>query len=347
MLTFSKVKGAQRVAVLYMDKKKRKGGKPIFFLDKKIEQHRNVIEDPESYLEQPSFREKYDLSSRDIEALVPALIHEKIPEDSKLRKKYFLVSKELERRSYKEIDMSDNPNAFITIDLPEKIDEYPYSMSITAASGLGKTYWLKELLMRHFEQNKGKRKQKRNVVYISAELSLDKTLKELRENQKLRNYFTGVDVSQTAYDQWKEMNNGGNVQEFFEKRVKAVVDNAPRNSIICADDVRDGAYGLQNLMLRYMNKGLRTARHENKSWIIISHQIAGGSWTRQIANSVRYRVLFAKSVKSKLINYFKSEGWTLRDTREIIARFSESGRQMISRIHAPNLIIGDKLIMLV
>ena len=71
-------------------------------------------------MEQPSFREKYDLSRADIDQLVPLLISEKIPEDTRLRKKYFAVSKELTRRSYKEIDLSDDPNAFITIDLPEK-----------------------------------------------------------------------------------------------------------------------------------------------------------------------------------------------------------------------------------
>ena len=143
------------------------------------------------------------------------------------------------------------------------------------------------------------------------------------------------------------MNSGGAVKEFFDKKVKSVVDNAPRNSIICADDVRDGVHGSQKLMLEYMNRGLRTARHENKSWIIISHQIFGSQWTRQIANTVRFRILFSKSVKSKLLNYFKQEGFRLSDAREIISRFSESGRQLISRIHAPSMLVGDKLIMLV
>ena len=184
-------------------------------------------------------------------------------------------------------------------------------------------------------------------MYISAELSLDKTLSELRDDPKLRSFFTGVDVSQHSFEIWKDMNSGGSVAEFFQKRVKSVVQNAPRNSIICCDDVRDGVHGMQKMMLNFMNKGLRTSRHENKSWIIISHQIAGGNWTRQIANSVRYRVLFARSVKSKLLNYFKGEGFTLKDAREIINRFSGDGRQLISRIHAPAMLIGDKLIMLV
>ena len=345
MLSFqnSKKKPGKLIANVY--KKNKRGSKlikSIYFHQKRDKELMNVIEDVEIHLNSPYFREKFDLSKADIKTLAYALEDEEPPEDSSLRKKYYKVLHEIERRSYKEIDL-ESTDEFISIDLPKTRNEYAYSFGIHSFSGSGKTYWLVSLILRNWSRPSAER---RKVVYISAELALDTTLEPLRDN-KYRNLFEGIDVSQENVNDWCE-NNSKSTEDFFKEQIEDVCNRQPKGTLICLDDIKDAHTALQRSLHNFQNRSLRTARHRGHSVATITHAIRGGHAQSQITSSVRWRVFFANSSKGKLVDYLRTDaGFGIRDARYMVERFQDGGRQLIHHLHTPQCLIGDKLVVLI
>ena len=89
----------------------------------------------------------------------------------------------------------------------------------------------------------------------------------------------------------------------------------------------------------------RVYRHQSVSLMVILHSIRSGAWSQQAYNSIRYLVLFPRSQKGKITNYLNQDiGLPLREARETVRSFSQTGRHMIVRLHSPECLIGPKLI---
>ena len=96
---------------------------------------------------------------------------------------------------------------------------------------------------------------------------------------------------------------------------------------------------------RLINRGLRVFRHQSISLMVILHSIRSGAWSQQAYNSIRYLVLFPRSQKGKITNYLNQDiGLPLREARETVRSFAQTGRHMIVRLHSPECLIGPKLI---
>ncbi len=100
-----------------------------------------------------------------------------------------------------------------------------------------------------------------------------------------------------------------------------------------------------DLLRRLINRGLRVFRHQGIILIVIVNSIRSTAWSQQAYNSIRYLVLFPRSQKGKITNYLNQDvGMPLKEARETVRDFSQTGRSMVVRIHAPECLIGEKLI---
>jgi len=170
MLSLKNSTGAVKLCDCFIDGKKSS----VYFHQKKDLALRNEIEDVAPILEQPSFREKYDLSRKDITELIPALNHEDIPEDdAKLRKKYFQVKRALDRISLTEMSFEDQKDRF-EVNFPEKKKNWAAGWEIVGNSGSGKTVFTVNMIANNWSLPKG---QRRHVLYLSPEESHDASLK--------------------------------------------------------------------------------------------------------------------------------------------------------------------------
>ena len=97
-----------------------------------------------------------------------------------------------------------------------------------------------------------------------------------------------------------------------------------------------------------VNKLLRTARHQSLTVIMILHNLRSSTFSTQAHNSIKYLTLFPRSQKGKLIQYLNRDlGIPLAKARDHIFKFSQAGRTMTVRLHAPEALIGPRLIRLI
>ena len=123
------------------------------------------------------------------------------------------------------------------------------------------------------------------------------------------------------------------------------VNSAP-SSVIMFDDAQDSAFPQQLRIL--ITRMLRVGRHQNVNIMVILHSIRSAAWSTQAHQSCKYIVLFPRSQRGKIVQYLNRDlGIPLGKARDHVRAFSQSGRTMIVRLHAPELLLGEQLIRLI
>ncbi len=318
------------VAWIYEGKKRRR---KIFYHPHKNPDLRMAVKDLRSF-NTPKFRDRFKLSHSQAEEIIKHLDDETAPEGG-LQSKFFKAKKYVINSLYTEMDTSGTKQR-IVVDFPEK-KEYAYSMLVCAGSGSGKTWFLKEMVLRNL---KGKLGHIRKFLWISNEYGIDKTIEELKKVKYINN-FEGVDISDNAFDR----SDLGSPEAFFEAEVAPKIDNLPEGSVVIIDDGMDSPLFRQ---LRHkINKLLRIGRHANVALCYILHSIKAGLDSQQASSSCRYYCLFPRSAKGKITEYLKDQGLTMKEARQQVADFSETkSRHMIVRLHAPTCLINEQLLRL-
>ena len=134
-------------------------------------------------------------------------------------------------------------------------------------------------------------------------------------------------------------------EEFFENEIKMRVEFAPPGSVILFDDAVDMI--APDRVRALINRQLRVARHSAVTVQLILHNLRSASWSTQAHNSIRYLTTFPRSQKGKVVAYLNRDlGIPLAQARDHVRSFGQSGRHMSARHHAPELLIGPKLIRL-
>ena len=101
---------------------------------------------------------------------------------------------------------------------------------------------------------------------------------------------------------------------------------------------------MRNLIVRL----LRVGRHQSANIMVILHNIRSASWSTQAHSSAKYLVLFPRSQKGKITQYINRDlGIPLGKARDHVRAFSQTGRTMVVRLHAPELLLGEQLIRLI
>jgi len=278
------------------------------------------------------FRDRFELSEQQASDIFGGLASETVVE--KNQSKYFKVKRHLKQNLLHTMNIADTKGEF-HIDFEPNPKEYSHHMLLAGGTASGKTHFGVAMVLRNLE---GKKENIRHFLIISSEWDEDSTLKPLKQ-EKYQQFVKGIDVSENSLKD-SEWNTS---DEFFANEVKLRVNHAPRGAVVLIDDGMDSC--CPTLLRRLVNRGLRVFRHQGISLMVIVHSIRSSSWSAQAYNSIRYLVLFPRSQKGKITNYLNQDvGLPLKDARETVREFSQTGRHMVVRIHAPECLIGPKLI---
>ena len=237
----------------------------------------------------------------------------------------------------REMDIRDQSSHF-EINFPKKLDEFFGHLAVLGPTGCGKGYWITSLILRMWKRCSYLNRRK--VFYVSAEASIDKTLERLRV-KRYEGWFFPIDVSWEAGEQ-SQMTP----EEFWQRNVADRLQHVT-NSIVVLDDVMD-AYGDVNGILTTQNRILRIGRHRNISVISCFHSIRSGSWTRQLTQSARFLVLFAKAQQGRVRDFFHEVlGMRRGEALQLTKHLQTCGRATVIRTSAPVTIIAEKYLKLI
>ena len=104
---------------------------------------------------------------------------------------------------------------------------------------------------------------------------------------------------------------------------------------------------IPNLMRKWIDRLLRTGRHEGTSTWTLQHSLRNSHFSRQSVQSCKLITLFCRSQRGKCITFLKdSVGLSLAQSRELVALMSESGRSATLRMHSPMCLVCDNFVKL-
>lgn len=335
MLTLSN--HPDNIEILNIRPKKGKEITPVFWHPILNKQLRNSVESLEYFFNNELFRDRFELSKQEAND-----IQESLNKDCvclKSQKKYFQCKKHIIDSLYQEMDLSDTPKRFST-SFPKGGDTYGWCCFVCGGSGSGKTHWVVDRI----EQNlKGPKKDRRHFIYCSAELSLDKTLAPVRDNDKYKDWFHGVDISEEAIKE-SELTP----EEYYDQHIQMKVDTAPPGTILCCDDYRDSVPEVAERMRRLIDRIQRVGRHRKLGLIFILHKLKSGLWSSQAYSSCKFVVVFPRSQKNKIRDLLEHDyGFTKKEARRTVEDFAQTGRACWIHSHSPNYIANDNLLRLI
>jgi len=334
----SLTKHPDNVLIANMRPEKGRDVTPVYWHPTIKPELRNSVESLDYFFKNEDFRDRYELSEEEANEIQQALNDDCVC--SKHQKKYFKCKRHITDSLYQEMDISDTQNRRFTIDFPEGGDTYGWCCFVCGGSGSGKTYWVVDRIERNL---KGPKKNRRHFIYCSAELSLDKTLGKVRDNEKYKEWFHGVDISEEAIKD-SELTP----EEYYEQNIQMKVDTAPDGTILCCDDYRDSVPEVAERMRRLIDRVQRVGRHRKLGLIFILHKLKSGLWSSQAYSSCKYVVVFPRSQKNKIRDLLEHDyGFTKKEARRTVSEFAQTGRACWIHCHAPNYIANDNLLRLI
>ena len=320
---------------------KRKNLQPVWWHPIIKKELMNSVEDLAYFFSDEDFTDRFELTQDQAENIKHNLINNTVCCDNQI--KHFKCKRFITEALYSEIDISDQQNENLEVNFPPFDGDkatYSWCYFVCGGSGSGKTRWCCDRILANLD---GPKKDRRKFIYFSAELDMDKTLAPLRDNEKYRDWFTGVDIS----DKTVTDSQYSTAEEFFNAEVKMRIETAEPGTCVVADDAQDGALGLQEPMRKMIIRLQRVGRHSRVGLMFLLHKIKSGLWTSQAMSSCRYIVLFPRSQKCKIRDFMEKElGMLRRDAKRAVKDFGQRSRAMIIRMHAPQCLISEKLIRL-
>lgn len=206
----------------------------------------------------------------------------------------------------------------LIIPFPDGNDTWGEHFIYAGASSSGKTW---EAVSRILHNLNGPEKNRRRFTIISNEWHKDKTLAPLKA-EKYRNWVHGIDVSESSLTNSQH----DTPQQYFDKEVLPYVEEASQGQIFFVDDPLD--CNCPNQMRQFINRGIRTFRHNDVGIQFVLHNIRSGIWSTASSNC-KYFVLFPRSQRGKVRDYLNQEmGCTMKESREHVHDFASTGRAM-------------------
>ena len=217
------------------------------------------------------------------------------------------------------------------LEFPRKKESWPGSMTLFANSGGGKTYYLVSMILRYLKSVPNW--EKRRIIYISPESSIDKTLEPLR-HKRWQLWYEPVDVSQDALRK-----SGLDAMSYYQKNVEDKLDGD--DMLICFDDYADAAPAMVPLLTQKYNSMLRVARHRNCGVVSLQHTYSGGKKTSQSLQSNRHIVFFPRSQHA--VDHLQL---TVPEAKALVRRFAALDRHMVVSMFSPVCIFNSKYLHL-
>ena len=304
---------------------------PVYWHPKINADMRNSVTDLD-FFNNEYFRDSFELSQDQASNIFNTLKKGSTLESN--QSKFFKVKRHITDALETEMNLGGTDGTF-EIPFPPG-DKFEGHTLICGGTGAGKTHYFTARALANLN---GKKHNRRQFIIFSAEYEKDKTLLPLKAD-KFRDYVLGIDCSERAVrdSQW------ANAEEYFTNEVEFTVNSAPP-CVILFDDAMDTAFPSQLRTL--INRMLRVGRHQGINCFVNLHSIRSAAWSTQAHSSSKYLVLFPRSQKGKITQYINRDlGIPLQKARDHVRAFSQSGRTMVVRLHAPELLLGEQLIKL-
>ena len=329
MLTLQKHPANVRLCTLVQGKKKT----PVFWHPRIDKSLMNEVENVGSFNTEP-LRDKYELSEEQANEIFTGLRDNVVCEHNS--SKFFKCKRHVSDALIGEMDISDTDGEFV-VDFDKDPTTYSGHALFCGGTNSGKTTAFAQQAQRCLD---GPKAQRRRFLIFSAEWDSDSSLSVLKKD-KYYHYVQGIDCSESSFKD----SNWQTEQEFFQNEIKKRVEYARPGTIVFFDDIVDQVSSQYTRTL--INRLFRTARHQGLTICIVLHNLRSGAFSTQAHSSIKFLHLFPKSQKGKLTNFLNRDlGLPMQRAREHIQAFGQTGRRMTVRLHAPECLIGEKLIRL-
>ena len=226
------------------------------------------------------------------------------------------------------------------LNFPRSKADWPGTLTCIGSSGSGKTHFVVNMILRYWRSVEPS--SRRPVIWISPELTLDKTLKPLRDNEGFRMWWTGVDISEKALRE-----SGSDAAGYFQTAIADKIESISDDAIVVFDDFPDGARGLHANLERLYNSMLRVARHRNMGVISLIHTYAHGKVSSQALQSNKNVVFYPRSQQSRCIQFLRDYLQVQsNEAKAMVRRFAKLDRWMCIRMHSPVCVFNSKFLVL-
>ena len=344
MLSLNKTDDAVHIVDMFSGTKGFKRRKPnatVYFTHTEDEEQgnhapsRGVL-----HLHRDALKKELHINQREFNAICDMLDAEEEPEpDDPLKHPYWELRERFERYLKREMYLGDTTDARFELNIPRKKSEWPGTTTCIGSSGSGKTHFVVNMILRYWRSVEVH--SRRPVVWISPELTLDKTLKPLRDNHAFDMWFHGIDISEKA------VREHGGTGGYFKTVVEDKLESISEDAIVVLDDFPDSARSLYADLERMYNSMLRVARHRNMGVISLIHTYAHGKASSQALQSNKNVIFYPRSQQSRCIQFLR-DYLQLKSTeaREMVQRFAKLDRWMCIRMHSPVCIFNSKYLVL-
>ena len=184
--------------------------------------------------------------------------------------------------------------------------------------------------------------QRRACIWISPELSIDRTLKPLRDNKNLAMWFHGIDISEQNLRK-----KGLDAASFFQKEIVDKLESIGEDALIVYDDFPDGSRSLYPFLERHYNSQLRVARLRNQGIFSLIHTYAHGKASSQALQSNKTVIFYPRSQQSRCVQFLRDYlQLPTQQAKSIVKRFAALDRWMAIQMHSPVCIYNGKYLVL-
>ena len=319
----------ENVQICELRQKKRRT--PIFWHPRMRKDLRSAVENLDSFNSE-KFRDRFELSKDQSRNIFDGLKHDEVCEHH--QSKYFKCKEFIQNSLLTEMNIEDQEGEFC-IDFPPG-KEFCGHHLIVGGTSSGKTFTAMQKCLRNLQ---GPKKDRRQFIYFSAEWNRDRTLEPLRD-KKLREWVDGVDCSEEGLkdSQWDT------AEEFFKNEILLRCEIAD-SCVIVFDDSMDMA--CNRFIKPLINRMMRVGRHQGINLIVLLHCLRSASWSSQSHQSCKYITVFPRSQKGKIRDYLNTDlGLSLRESRDIVNDFAQTGRAMTISLHCPQYAMNSNLLRL-
>jgi len=342
MLTLVKTKDAVPIVGIYSGKKTKRPDEMVYFTHDTKKDNQNMASAAGVlHLHKSEIKREYRLNDSDYEEVCRMIDEEEEPEQGDpLRHEFWKILERYESYLQREMWIGDDEDVRFEMNFPVKKDDWPGTMTCIGSSGSGKTYHVVEMIRRYFTATPVH--SRRQVVWLSPELKIDKTLSKLRDNERYRMWFHGIDISEKNLRE-----KGLDAASFYQKEITQKIDGMGDNLILVLDDFPDAARALYPFLERFYNSMLRVARHRNYGVISLIHTYAHGKASSQALQSNKTIVFYPRSQQARCIQFMRDYlQLNTGHAKELVKKFASLGRWMALQMHSPVCVYNESYLVL-
>ncbi len=342
MLTLVKTKDAVPIVGIYEGKTNKKPIETVYFTHDDSKDNQNVASAKGvMHLHKSHVKKELHVNESEFKEICAMIDDDEEPDaNDPLKHQFWQVLEMYESYLQREMWIGDDDSVRFEMNVPLKKTDWPGTMTCIGSSGSGKTYHIVSMILRYFKASGVH--NRRQVVWLSPELKIDKTLAKIRDNDRYRLWFHGIDISEKNLKE-----KGIDAASFYQKEIAEKIDGMGDNLILVLDDFPDAARALYPFLERFYNSMLRVARHRNMGVISLIHTYAHGKASSQALQSNKTIVFYPRSQQARCIQFMRDYlQLNTNRAKELVKKFASLGRWMALQMHSPVCAYNESYLVL-